>query len=216
MAAAARHIGAAFNLYFPAVNFLAHLYLSRHHENLMIGNFIADGVKGKRYLDFEKDIAEGILMHRAIDTFTDAHPVTTRSKSLLRPFFHHSSGIILDVFYDYYLARDWPRYAEGTLEEFTRRCYRLFHRREDILPERNRRILRFMEQNNWLLSYAQPEGIGRALEGMSQRVHFKNNMQEALPFLLQYEAELGADFHEFFPLLIRHLQGLGYYPEASR
>jgi acyl carrier protein phosphodiesterase len=189
------------------MNFLAHLYLSRHSEKLMVGNFIADGVKGKKYLLFEKEIASGILMHRAIDTFTDQHPVAHHSKSLLREKFGLLSGVIIDVFYDHFLAVNWQTYSDESLEKFTTTCYAVLFKNENSLPERNRKMLFYMSCENWLLSYADIDGIRSALTGMSRRIKFENKLFEAADELEKNYNALKNDFTEFFPQLISHVKG---------
>jgi acyl carrier protein phosphodiesterase len=82
------------------MNFLAHLYLSGDDKDVMLGNLIADSVKGKDYLAYRPGIQEGILLHRKIDHFTDEHPVVERSKHLLRPKYHKFAGVVTDMFYD--------------------------------------------------------------------------------------------------------------------
>jgi acyl carrier protein phosphodiesterase len=90
------------------MNFLAHLHLSGNNPNIMLGNFMGDFVKGKSYRQqYEPEIIKGIELHRSIDEFTDSHPVVTESKNRLRPTYRHYSGVIVDVFYDHFLAANW-------------------------------------------------------------------------------------------------------------
>ena len=107
------------------MNLLGHAYLSRHSEPLMIGNFIADFVKGNKYLQYDDGIAKGIILHRLIDDFTDTHPVFLRSKVRIRKRYRHYTAVIIDLFYDHYLARDWEEHAGGDLEEFTLWAYQV-------------------------------------------------------------------------------------------
>src|SRR5277367_1527199 len=101
------------------MNFLAHLYLSGDNPKIKTGNFIGDFVKGKNLADrFEKDIAKGIVLHREIDWFTDRHPVVKQSKDRLREKYRHYSGVIVDVFYDHFLARNWINYSSKSLSDF--------------------------------------------------------------------------------------------------
>src|SRR5688572_7860936 len=105
------------------MNYLAHLYLSGNDQQRMIGNFIADHVKGKAIHDFPEGIRDGIFLHRQIDQFTDSHPVVTESKIRLRGTFHKYAPVIVDVFYDHFLARDWTQYHHQSLEVFAEECY---------------------------------------------------------------------------------------------
>ena len=188
------------------MNFLAHFYLSRHSEKLMVGNFIADGIKGKKYTQFEKDIALGIIMHRAIDSFTDQHPVAHHSKSLLRHKYGLLSGVIVDVFYDHFLAANWAAYSDEPLEEFCNYCYAVVAKYKNELPERNNKMLFYMSRENWLLSYVTVNGIRSALTGMSQRIKFENRLFDAADELESNYAAFNKDFNEFFPQLIDHIK----------
>src|SRR5258708_857949 len=101
------------------MNFLAHVYLSGDHSKVLVGNFIGDFVKGKYLRDrYEPEIAKGIELHRAIDYFTDLHPIVRQSKNRLRPKYNHYSGIIVDIFYDHFLAANWNQDSEVTLPEY--------------------------------------------------------------------------------------------------
>src|SRR5690554_6869802 len=118
------------------MNFLAHIYLSGNDEEVILGNFIADGIKGKTYENYPKGIQTGILLHRGIDTFTDAHPIVRQSTKRLHKNFGHFSGVIVDVFYDHFLAKNWKTYSNEPLEEYVQRFYGLLQRHYDSLPKR--------------------------------------------------------------------------------
>ena len=96
------------------MNFLAHIYLSGNNDLVTIGNFIADGIRGKKYLEFPIDIQTGILLHRQIDTFTDAHKTVRESTKRLHKNYSHYSGVIVDILYDHFLAKNWASYSDGT------------------------------------------------------------------------------------------------------
>lgn len=184
------------------MNFLAHLYLSGDDPDVMVGNFIGDFVKGRDLREkFGAGIARGIELHRAIDEFTDRHPVVKRSKNRLWPKYRHYSAVIIDVFYDHFLAIQWKDFSQEPLEKYSRRAYTLILTHEIILPVRVKQMLPFMMRGNWLMNYALVEGIHRALSGMSRRTTFESKMQEATEDLkLSYEG-FQSEFEEFFPAL---------------
>jgi acyl carrier protein phosphodiesterase len=186
------------------MNFLAHLYLSDHHEKIMIGNFIADFVKGKNALQaFEPDIISGILLHRAIDAFTDTHPVVSKSKNRLRPKYHHYAGVIVDVLYDHCLARNWSSYHPDTLPKFADYCYQTILSYREILPERAKQMLPYMVKQNWLLNYRSWDGIHASLSGMSRRTAYASHMDEAAEDLKADYPEYESEFNTFFPELVK-------------
>lgn len=180
------------------MNYLAHLYLSGNYPMLMIGNFIADHVKGKQFNLYSEAIQNGIMLHRTIDAFTDQHAVVQQSKIILRPHFHKYAPVIVDVFYDHFLARDWTIYHHQTLEEYSKEVYQLMEEYSAVLPERARLMLTHMSKHNWLLSYATTNGMERALAGLASRTKFESKMEEAPQFLMQYYTLFEEHFKIFF------------------
>lgn len=184
------------------MNFLAHLYLSGNESKIMVGNFIGDFVKGKNLRSrYEPEIAKGIELHRAIDYFTDLHPIVRQSKNRLRPKYRHYSGIIVDIFYDHFLARNWARYSDVPLPDYAVKVYQLIHQHDAILPEEAKYMLPYMTRGNWLVNYAKLEGIEKALSGMAQRTTYESRMNESIEDLKLSHEEFGAEFEMFFPEL---------------
>jgi acyl carrier protein phosphodiesterase len=184
------------------MNFLAHLYLSGDNPRLMVGNFIGDFVKGRNALEkFDPEIARGILLHRSIDEFTDTHPVVAASKNRLRPKYRHYAGVIVDVFYDHFLASNWNLYHAEPLPSYASRAYNLVESFEPILPEEVKYMLPYMVSGNWLVNYAKLEGIHRALSGMARRTSFNSKMEEAVHDLKTNFDDFKKEFDTFFPEL---------------
>lgn len=186
------------------MNFLAHLYLSGDNHPLMIGNFLGDFVKGKAHEDFEADIRKGILLHRKIDQYTDDHQVVLKSKQRLRPKYRHYAPVIADVFYDHFLANLWNQYHHQPLQEYTETFYRLTRDYREIIPEKAKRLLHYMERDNWLLNYQHLDGIHRALEGLSRRTAFASGMEDAGRDLEKNYEAYQKEFEVFFPELVRY------------
>jgi acyl carrier protein phosphodiesterase len=190
------------------MNFLAHLYLSGNDPEIMIGNFIGDFVRGRHmHEQFKPNIALGIELHREIDEFTDSHLVVLESKKRLRPKYRHYAPVIVDMFYDHFLAARWPDYHIQPLPDFAAYAYSQLKEHEPILPERVVQMMPYMVKGNWLVSYAQLEGIHRALSGMSRRTPFDSKMDEAVFDLEKSYAEFESEFKTFFPEL-KHMSEL--------
>jgi acyl carrier protein phosphodiesterase len=188
------------------MNFLAHLYLSGTDEKVLIGNFIADFVKGKNFHQaYDASIAKGIALHRFIDEYTDQHPVVTESKKRLRSVYRHYSAVIVDVFYDHFLARYWSEFHSIPLDTFAKFCYETIQDHEPILPEGIRYMLPYMIRGNWLLNYSKIEGINRALTGMSRRTPYESKMDEATNDLVRHYEEFKSEFYLFFPDLRKNV-----------
>jgi acyl carrier protein phosphodiesterase len=187
------------------MNFLAHLYLSGEDTGLMVGNFIADFVKGRSALQkFDPEIVRGIRLHRSIDAFTDTHAVVTQSKNRLRSKYRHYSGVIVDVFYDHFLASNWSHYHTEPLAAYAARVYRLIQRFEPVLPQEVKYMLPYMIDGNWLVNYGRVEGIHRALSGMAKRTPFNSRMEEATQDLIENADEFKKEFEVFFPELVAY------------
>lgn len=184
------------------MNFLAHIYLSGENELVTIGNFIADGIKGKDYKKFPKEIQTGILLHRHIDTFTDAHKTVRQSTKRLHKKYSHYSGVIVDILYDYFLAKNWGNYSDISLADYADAFYDSLEDHYDILPLRIQKMMPYMITDNWLVSYASMEGITRVLEGMNRRTKNKSGMNEAVIELEQFYSEFESEFTEFFEELM--------------
>ncbi|MFL9842970.1 acyl carrier protein phosphodiesterase [Flavobacterium rhizosphaerae] len=179
------------------MNILAHAYLSADDEEIKIGNFIADGIHGHP-LDFSPGIIKGIVLHRAIDAFTDVHPVFRQGTKRLHPVYHHYASVIMDIFYDHFLAKNWHRYHTTPLEEFAAGFYSLLQDNYDILPPRNQSMLPHMIAHNWLVNYAKPEGVARTLSQLDRRTKYDSGMANAINELEEYYNEYEEEFHTFF------------------
>ncbi len=183
------------------MNYLAHIYLSGNNKKLMLGNFMADAIKGKQWKNYDTEIQKGIQLHRAIDHFTDTHEIVKKSKKILWARYRHYNAIIIDIFYDYFLAKNWQTHHHIELDEFVNSTYLILNDNRTVLPERIQHLLKYMIKNNWLYNYQYILGIAKVLQGMSQRTAFNSGMENATDELQKYYDEFENDFETFFPLL---------------
>jgi acyl carrier protein phosphodiesterase len=184
------------------MNFLAHLYLSGDDPKVMVGNFIADFVKGRESISqYEPDIAFGIELHRAIDAFTDRHVVVKSSKKRLSTKYRHYAGVIVDMYYDHFLSRHWLQFHSEPLTTYSIKAFELLERHHAILPDRLKTMLPYMIRGNWLLGYGTVDGIGQALTGMSRRTPYESRMEEASHDLQAHYEAFESEFLQFFPEL---------------
>lgn len=183
------------------MNYLAHIYLSENDQLIALGNFMADEIKGKTYDIYAAKIQVGILLHRQIDSFTDHDEIARRSKRRLDKRYNHYSGIIIDILYDHFLAKNWPLYSKVPLEDFVSNFYRFIEERHEILPDRIQRISPVMIRYNWLENYASLEGIERVLIGMNKRTKMRSQMNLAINDLNEHYDEFEQDFFIFFEKL---------------
>lgn len=184
------------------MNFLAHIYLSFGNDEITIGNFIADSIRGNKYGHLPEGVQKGVVLHRAIDTFTDAHPTVRKSTKRLHENYSHYSRVIVDIFYDHFLAVNWAQYSQIPLAIFVDRFYDLLEANFTILPEGTQRMMPYMIADNWLLNYAKMQGIAKVLNGMNRRAQHKSNMDLAITDLEAYYLEFQTEFYSFFDELI--------------
>jgi len=186
------------------MNYLAHIFLSGGQPDIMIGNFIADSIKGSKYSAYPTEIQKGILLHRQIDTTTDAHPAFRQSTKRLHKNYGHYSGIIVDIFYDHFLAKNWAEYSDIPLADYIQTFYELLRDNFEILPENIQKMAPIMMEGNWLLIYANLEGIDRVLAGMNRRTKNRSGMDKAGQELKEFYTLFETDFR----LVMKDLQTL--------
>jgi acyl carrier protein phosphodiesterase len=180
------------------MNFLAHIYLSGDSDLIKIGNFMADGVRGNKHLELHSEIQKGIILHRTIDTFTDAHPIFRQSTKRLHANYHHFSGVIVDVFYDHFLAKNWNLYSDEKLEDYVDNFYNSLNTNHDLLTEKAQMMKPYMIQQNWLLSYKTIDGIEKILSQMDNRIKRESSMRFSVQELRLFHKEFEDDFTIFF------------------
>jgi acyl carrier protein phosphodiesterase len=210
------------------VNYLAHAYLYFGIPDVVVGNLISDFVKGRKQLDYPDSIRKGITLHRAIDSFTDTHPVTRHAKAYFRPVYGLYSGAIVDVAYDHFLANDPGAFAAdaeegragapgagrlageiepaaagaaGSLAPFAQQTYRQLATRESLFPERFARMFPYMRDQDWLYHYRYKEGIFNSFAGLARRAAYMPPPLRACELFEAHFADLEACYREFFPSL---------------
>lgn len=187
------------------MNWLAHLLLSEPTPEFRLGNLLPDFVSPAEIAALPEDFRRGAACHRRIDAFTDAHPVVRRSRDRVDPRFRRYSGVLVDVFYDHVLAREWPEFSAVPLEAFLAEIGAAVATCGPALPEGIRRPLARVHEKDWLGGYREIAGIERALARLSRRLRRPVELAEAVDGLASnYEAYRG-DFREFFPELCAHV-----------
>jgi acyl carrier protein phosphodiesterase len=190
------------------MNFLAHIFLSGPPGEVMVGNFMADSVRGNMVKKYSPEIQQGIKMHRAIDTFTDAHDVVLKSKERLRSHFGKYAPVVADVYYDHFLALHWKDFSEISLKQYTNEIYTFLEKHYSVFPERTKRFYEYMVKYDILFSYSKIEGIDRVMKGMSRRARFESGMERAADELVSNYESYKSEFHLFFPEIQQHIRNL--------
>ena len=187
------------------MNYLAHLHLSGENQGVMLGNFIADGIRGKQYLGYPRAIQQGILMHRMIDQFTDKNLIVRQSKKRLFPSQGHYASVVVDMMYDHFLAKNWSAFSSVPLELFAQKFYSYLDENSDLLPDRVLYLKPYLIQQNWLVSYVSTEGLQRALTGMHKRTSHQSKMDTAVSNILQDYDNYETEFLRFYPILLEEV-----------
>lgn len=188
------------------MNYLAHIYLSGDSEEIKVGNFIGDFVKGKQHQQFPEQVAYGIMLHRRIDSFTDQHSSVREFIKLLRPGYGKYAGIVTDVFFDHFLAFNWSDYSVDSLHQFTKNAHAIFLSNFGLLPFQVKQFLPILIYHKRLESYAKRENLFTVLEIMSRRTSLPANSEWAMQTLNQEYDQFESLFRSFFPELIDYVE----------
>lgn len=186
------------------MNFLAHIYLSGDNDLVKIGNFMADSIRGHSYDVYPEKIQKGILLHRSIDSFTDTHPIYRQSKHRLHEKYGHYSGVIMDIFYDHFLAKNWKTYSDENLDEYAEKFYLLLKENYEVLTDRVKGMLPYMIARNWFVSYSTIAGLEMIMFQMDHRTKNRVDMHESMVELKQFYSEFESEFTLFFEELRQH------------
>ncbi len=180
------------------MNYLAHSFLSFQKTDLIIGNFIADSIQGNRFGNLTEGIIKGIKLHRKIDVFTDSHPIFLTSKHRFSKDFDKYSGVLMDIFYDHYLAKYFSLYSTLSLQEHADGIYYILKNNHNFLPEPAKRFYGYMTERNILFEYASLKGIETVLTHLSGRIRNRFELQLAVPILEKDYVEIEEEFFIFF------------------
>lgn len=184
------------------MNHLAHIFLSGDDNEIVLGNFIGDFVKGHQWQNYPPGIQKGILLHRRIDDFTDHHPLAREAKKIFLPSYHPYAGVITDILFDGFLAKYFSEYSSTNLKIFTEVFYAMAKSASSKLPEPARHMLTYMARDNWLFNYRENKGLDFALRGLTKRTGNLVPMYLAMKEFQENYDFLEKCFRQFFPELI--------------
>jgi len=180
------------------MNYLAHAFLSNNNKNLLVGNFIADHVRGNNFESFSPEIIEGIRLHRRIDEFTDTHQEFKSAKRIFYNGYEKYSGILIDIYFDHLLAKKFEEYNDLSLHDFSKNVYEVYKEHENILPKTSSGFLEYVIKNNIYTAYADLVGIERVLFHLSQRIKHEVRLDFSVEIFKQNEDQLQTAFSVFF------------------
>ncbi len=185
------------------MNYLAHIYLSGENIDQQIGNFIGDAVKGSQYINYPEDIKTGILLHRTIDSFTDTHEIPRISRNRLNNVYCHYKGVLVDIYYDHFLAKNWSDYSDIDYKLYVSTFYQNLQNTLPDLPDRIQLMAPLLIKYDWFEKYQSLEGIERVLQGMEKRINQVVPLSLGIRDLEMHYNDIEQDFNDFFPLLMK-------------
>jgi len=188
------------------MNFLAHIYLSGDNDDVRLGNFIGDYIKGRAFHIYPEKIKEGILLHRFIDSFTDKNTHTLDAKNLFAPKYRKYAGIVIDIIYDHFLAANWLKYSYVDLKDFINEFHDLLVERNDMLPAEVQEFVPRLIRNNRIYSYKDIEGIRSVLSTMPKYTSLPDHADFAIDILKENYEFLRHNFSLFFSDIIYYIK----------
>lgn len=195
------------------MHFLAHTYLSGDSPSLMVGNFIGEIKTITDPSVYEEDIRNGITLHNLIDGFTNNHPAVERSRKRLSPKFSKHADLIIDFYYDHFLAAAWSNYSNIPLDKFSINNYRILLENQSILPYKAKCLLPIMIKGNWFVKYKTVGGLHETIREMDIRSTKLTNIILASEDIIANYSSFKDDFDEFFPELIKYVNMVNHFKE---
>lgn len=186
------------------MNFLGHLFFTPDNPELRIANLFGDFVKGSDLSMYNPIIQRGILLHREIDSYIDHHPAVLELMHSLYPSLPKVSGIAVDLYFDHLLAKNWSDYSDTSLEDFVAAFYESIDELPEVYPLEFRYVLSKMKHDNWLLAYREFKGLEMACKGLSQRIRFKNVLDQAPQAYLQHNQLVEQTFRIYMSDALAH------------
>lgn len=192
------------------MNFLAHLFLSKHDEELLVGNFIADFIRKSQDYLFPPGIQRGLILHRNIDTFTDNHPIVREGTKLLHERHHKYAPVLMDVYYDFLLTKNWAQFSAESLPHFTQYIYKILEAHLPIMPPVLQHRTPLMIADDWLMQYGKWEGLAFTFNRMRRRASEPSHFDFAAETLQKYLEPLEEGFLQFFPDVVEYVQSFSH------
>ncbi len=187
------------------MNFLAHMFLSGDSDDIKLGNFMGDYVKGRDYQNYPSLIQKGIILHRHIDTFTDNHPIVRHDKTYFFERYQKYAGVVTDILYDHFLATEWSFFSPVDMNEYVEHVHSLLLKNYDMLPEGLQKLVPFIIKNRWFKSYLTLDGVHSVLIGMAKGTSLPDESAFAIKIIENNYLALRKDFMDFFPQIIAEM-----------
>lgn len=184
------------------MNYLAHIALSGNNTDIMIGNFIGDFIKGDEFNKFPRDLRKGMLLHRAIDSFTDSHPLTIQSKRRFYKEYPKVGGIITDILYDYFLCLNWDKFYSMSLENFITKTYLTLEENKNQFPKEMDGLYQHLIINDWFRRYKTQKGTALSLTQIGNKIKYPKDLGLSFQIVNDNFEQFNNEFDAFYQELI--------------
>lgn len=188
------------------MNYLAHIYFSYNHDDILVGNFAADFISNKQVKNLTEDQVNGVLLHRLIDAYTDVNPIVRRSTKRLRPTQGKYAPVVIDIIFDYLLAKRWEELHSDTLEVYKSQVYKRLSQNINSFPKKAQNKVSAMVKGDFIKSYETIEGLNYVFQRMDERTSFPSRFTDATEQVLKEEDYFMEDFMNFFPMIESKVQ----------
>lgn len=189
------------------MNYLAHLFLSGKEEGIIVGNFLGDLMPKKDIIKLPDEIRDGVFIHRHIDAYTDDHPEVRKGVLRLHEKHHKYAPVLTDIYYDYFLAKNWTKYTDESLGDFSIRTYAVLQNHANLMPKGVREYMSRLVAADWLSNYGRLEGIEYTFNRLRKRLSRPELLDGVMDSLTDNEADFDREFNLFFPDLMVYVQG---------
>jgi acyl carrier protein phosphodiesterase len=191
------------------MNHFAHLVLSQPTLESTVGNLLGDFARGLDQDSLPQAVMAGLSNHRAVDRFTDAHPLVQAMKRVFSRERRRFAGIALDIYFDHLLINHWQEFEQRHLESLIGEFYQRMAEGREMMPDENmRRVTRRMVEYDWFGSYRDIEAVAESLDRVAARIRFANCFDNAIEDLLRNHDMIRDGFLEFYPQLQQHVTEL--------
>tara|TARA_Y100000996_G_scaffold70326_1_gene47490 strand:+ start:3884 stop:4474 length:591 start_codon:yes stop_codon:yes gene_type:complete len=196
------------------MNYLAHAYLSGINKDIAIGNFIADNIKGNNYKKFNINWQKGILLHRFIDSYTDSHYIFREHSKLFFNSHRHYSRVLIDIFYDHFLAKNWKKYSLTSLVSFELDFYKTLKENLNKFPSDILHKINFFIDQNLFTKYSSIDGLIYVLKKMENKTVYESNLVTSIDKFISFSPKMELQFFIFFEDMINAVNK--YFIEEHR
>ncbi|MFT5886383.1 MAG: acyl carrier protein phosphodiesterase [Arcticibacterium sp.] len=187
------------------MNYLAHVFLSGHNEEILFGNLLEDFMHGRveheRNNHLSTGIKNGIKLHRRIDTITDSHGLVKVCKNVFQPEFGRYASIVTDVLFDHFLIKNWEIFSQEDFSAFRQRSYKALEGYHDLMPEGLDKLVKSMTKHDWLKAYEFDEGLERAFIGLNSKIKSGPDLLPSIALMHENYDVINDNFLSFFNIL---------------